>query len=56
MELFGRGCLYSIIFVVIMFVLAMLAGGTITIPWFIFLPIVGFIWWLAYKVTKDKQI
>lgn len=55
METFGRGCLYSIIFMAFMFLLAFLMGGEISIPIFIFLPIVGFIWWLAYKVTKEKS-
>ncbi|GEL78129.1 hypothetical protein [Tenuibacillus multivorans] len=55
MELFGRGCLYSLIFVGVMFVLAIMAGGHITIPWFIFLPIIAFIWYLAYKKTNEKD-
>ncbi|WP_167392983.1 hypothetical protein [Paenibacillus ihbetae] len=51
METFGRGCLYLIIGAVVLLLLAMLLGTTITIPWFIFIPLVI----IAFVVAASKS-
>jgi hypothetical protein len=55
METFGRGCLYCVLGVVGIMVLAMITQSTINIPWFIFIPAVVFAFWAAGKKTKDKD-
>lgn len=52
METFGRGCLYIIIGMVVVMILAFFVGGTITIPWFIFIPLLIFAFWVASKNNK----
>lgn len=49
METFGRGCLYIIIGVVCLFVLAFLIGGTIHIPWIIVIPLIILAFYIASK-------
>lgn len=51
METFGRGCLYIIIGMVLLLLLAMLLGTTINIPWFIFIPLVI----IAFVVAASKS-
>ncbi|WP_162531875.1 hypothetical protein [Bacillus sp. FJAT-28004] len=52
METFGRGCLYIILGVLLVMVLAFIVGGTITIPWYIFIPLVVLAFWAASKKGK----
>lgn len=52
METFGRGCLYIIIGVGVMLVLAFIVGGTITIPWFILIPLIILAFWAASRKNK----
>lgn len=52
METFGRGCLYIIIGVVAVMALAFIVGGTITIPWYILLPLIALAFWAASKKRK----
>lgn len=47
METFGRGCLYIIIGIVLLLLLAFLIGGSITIPWFIAIPPIVLAFWAA---------
>ncbi|MFE9279648.1 hypothetical protein ACQKLN_28050 [Paenibacillus glucanolyticus] len=51
METFGRGCLYIIIGMIVVLLLAILIGSTITIPWFIFIPLVI----IAFAVAASKS-
>lgn len=55
METFGRGCLYIIVGIIFLFGIAILIGGTITIPWFIVIPLVVFAFWAASQKTKNKD-
>ncbi|MEY9091665.1 hypothetical protein [Paenibacillus chitinolyticus] len=52
METFGRGCLYIILGIVVLMVFALLAGGTVTIPWIIAIPLVVLAFWAASKKNK----
>lgn len=52
LETFGRGCLYIIIGIVVLTVLAIIVGGTISIPWFIVIPLVILAFWAASKKSK----
>ncbi|MFX3635483.1 MAG: hypothetical protein ACE3L7_04295 [Candidatus Pristimantibacillus sp.] len=52
METFGRGCLYIIIGIFIVFVLAFIVGGTINIPWFILIPLIILAFWAASRKSK----
>ncbi|WP_165279883.1 hypothetical protein [Paenibacillus protaetiae] len=52
METFGRGCLYIIIGIIVVLFLAVLVGGTITIPWFIFIPLIILAFWAASRKGK----
>ncbi|WP_349408689.1 hypothetical protein [Pseudalkalibacillus sp. SCS-8] len=54
METFGRGCLYIIIGMGVLFLIAMLAQAHITIPWFIFIPLVIVAFWVAKQKTDSK--
>jgi uncharacterized membrane protein YdbT with pleckstrin-like domain len=51
-ETFGRGCLYIIVGVVVVMALAILVGGTITIPWFILIPLIILAFWAASRKSK----
>ncbi|MBD7966658.1 MULTISPECIES: hypothetical protein [Paenibacillus] len=52
METFGRGCLWLIIGVIGLMLLALITQSTINIPWFIFIPIVILVFWIASKKSK----
>ncbi|MGE6227694.1 hypothetical protein [Paenibacillus chitinolyticus] len=52
METFGRGCLYIILGIVILMVFALFAGGTVTIPWIIAIPLVVLAFWAASKKNQ----
>lgn len=52
METFGRGCLYCIMGVAALLVLAFITRSTINIPWFIFIPLVILAFWAASKKNK----
>jgi|GEM_PF-1180203 hypothetical protein len=52
METFGRGCLWLILGTLGVFVLALITQSTINIPWFIFIPIVILVFWMASKKNK----
>ncbi len=52
METFGRGCLYCIIGVVVLTVFAFITQSYINIPWFIFIPLVIFAFWMASKKSN----
>jgi len=51
MDTFGRGCLYCIVGVLVVFLFAFIAQTTINIPWFIFIPLVI----LAFYVASKKN-
>ncbi|ACX67488.1 hypothetical protein SAMN04488688_102246 [Paenibacillus sp. cl141a] len=55
METFGRGCLYLIIGMVVLLLFALLLGTTITIPWFIFIPLVVIAFAVAASKSKRKD-
>ncbi|MGC6584817.1 hypothetical protein ACPV3A_07555 [Paenibacillus sp. Dod16] len=55
METFGRGCLYIIMGMVGLFLLAILLGTTITIPWFIFIPLIIIAFAIAASKSKNKD-
>lgn len=52
METFGRGCLYIIIGIVVLMILAFIIGGTINIPWIIAIPLIILAFWAASKKSK----
>lgn len=52
METFGRGCLYMIAGIVLLTVLAVVFGISITIPWFILIPLIILAFWAASKRSK----
>lgn len=52
METFGRGCFYLILGAIGLLFLAFLTQSTIHIPWFIFIPVVVLVFWLAAKKSK----
>ncbi|MCM3783528.1 hypothetical protein M3231_11120 [Neobacillus mesonae] len=52
METFGRGCLWLILGVIGLMGLAFITQSTINIPWFIFIPIVILVFWMASKKSK----
>lgn len=52
METFGRGCLYVILGIIAVMALAFIVGGTITIPWFILIPLIILAFWAASKKGK----
>ena len=54
METFGRGCLYIIIGIIVLMVLAFIIGGTITIPWFIAIPLIILAFYIASQKSKNK--
>ncbi|WP_445670269.1 zinc-ribbon domain-containing protein [Paenibacillus sp. PL2-23] len=52
METFGRGCLWLIIGSLGLLVIAFLTKSTIHVPWFIFIPIVVLVFWIASRTGK----
>ncbi|NIK70371.1 hypothetical protein [Paenibacillus sp. BK033] len=52
METFGRGCLWLILGALGLLVLAVITQSTIHIPWFIFIPVVILVFWMASKKNK----
>lgn len=52
METFGRGCLYIIFGVIIVMAMAFIVGGTITIPWYILIPLIILAFWAASRKGK----
>ncbi|GLX66821.1 hypothetical protein [Paenibacillus glycanilyticus] len=52
METFGRGCLWLILGVLGLFVIAVITQSSIHIPWFIFIPAVILVFWMASKKSK----
>ncbi|WP_170006270.1 hypothetical protein [Bacillus fonticola] len=55
METFGRGCLYNIVFVAVMMVVAFIFQANINIPFFIAIPVVLGLFYLAHVRTRDKN-
>lgn len=52
METFGRGCLWLILGTLGLLLIAFITQSTINIPWFIFIPIVIIVFWMASKKSK----
>ncbi|WP_182300995.1 hypothetical protein [Cohnella cholangitidis] len=52
METFGRGCLYLILGFIGITVFVILTRSTIHIPWFILIPLIIFVFWIASKKSK----
>jgi len=52
METFGRGCLWLLLGMAGLLVIAIVTQSSIHIPWFIFIPIVIFVFWMASKKSK----
>ncbi|MFD2042962.1 hypothetical protein ACFSTA_01420 [Ornithinibacillus salinisoli] len=55
METFGRGCLYIIIGMVLLFIFAVFTRSYINIPFFIAIPLVILAFYIAKKKTDDKN-
>jgi len=55
MEAFGRGCLYIIVAMAILFFLTVITQSHITIPWFIVIPLIALAFWIAKKKTDEKN-
>jgi len=55
METFGRGCLYIIVAMAILFVIAVITQSHINIPWIIAIPLVALAFWIAKKKTDEKN-
>ncbi|UQZ35544.1 hypothetical protein C2I18_19670 [Paenibacillus sp. PK3_47] len=56
MKTFGRGMLYSIIAIVILLAISFVIGETITLPWYVFIPLVVLVWGLAfYQSSKERE-
>ncbi|ULO09507.1 hypothetical protein H1230_12450 [Paenibacillus sp. 19GGS1-52] len=55
MKTFGRGMLYSIILIVILLVISFLIGDVITLPWYVFIPLVFLVWGLAFYQSKKEK-
>jgi len=55
METFGRGCLYIIVGIVILMLLALLTQSQITISIFIVIPLIIIAFWIAKKKTDKKK-
>ncbi|WP_199731642.1 hypothetical protein [Cohnella endophytica] len=53
METFGRGCLYLIVGFIVLMLFVIMTQSTIHLPWFILIPIIVFVFWLAR--TKSKK-
>ncbi len=52
LETFGRGCLYLILGVVALTIIAFLTRSTINISWFVIIPVVILVFWLASKQSR----
>ncbi|AIQ58563.1 hypothetical protein [Paenibacillus borealis] len=55
MRTFGRGMLYSIIVVVILLAISFIIGDTVTLPWFVFIPLVLLVWELAFCQSRNED-
>lgn len=55
MKTFGRGMLYSIIVVVILLSISFVIGDTVTLPWFVFIPLVLLVWGLAFYQSSNED-
>ncbi|MGD6779320.1 MULTISPECIES: hypothetical protein [Bacillaceae] len=55
METFGRGCLYVIIGIGVLFLLAIVTQSHINIPFFIAIPLVILAFYIAKKKTDEKN-
>ncbi|WNS45377.1 hypothetical protein [Paenibacillus sp. MMS20-IR301] len=55
MKTFGRGMLYSIIVVVILLAISFVIGKTITLPWFVFIPLVVLVWGIAFYQSNNED-
>ncbi|AIQ29846.1 MULTISPECIES: hypothetical protein [Paenibacillus] len=55
MRTFGRGMLYSIIVVVILLAISFIIGDTVTLPWFVFIPLVLLVWGLAFYQSRNED-
>ncbi|MGG1878877.1 hypothetical protein ABDI30_15090 [Paenibacillus cisolokensis] len=51
METFGRGCLYIIVGMVLLLLVAILLQTSIHIPWFIFIPLVI----IAFVIAANRS-
>ncbi|WP_209480341.1 hypothetical protein [Virgibacillus litoralis] len=52
LEAFGRGCLYIIIGIAVLFFLAMLTQSHINIPIFLVIPLVILAFWVANRKSN----
>jgi RNA polymerase subunit RPABC4/transcription elongation factor Spt4 len=52
MATFGRGCLWLILGTLGSVLIAVITQSTIQIPWFIFIPVVILVFWMASKKGK----
>ncbi|OMC71788.1 hypothetical protein BK126_06985 [Paenibacillus sp. FSL H7-0326] len=50
--IFDRGCLWLILGAIGILVLSFITQSTINIPWFIFIPVVILVFWIASKKSK----
>jgi hypothetical protein len=55
METFGRGCLYIIIGIGVLLLIAIVTQSHINIPIFIAIPLVILAFYIAKKKTDDKK-
>ncbi|PKR76793.1 hypothetical protein CEY16_13315 [Halalkalibacillus sediminis] len=55
METFGRGCMYIIIGIAILFFLALITQSHINIPWIIAIPLIILAFFVASKKTNDED-
>lgn len=53
METFGRGCLWLILGFIGLMIIAFITRSTINIPWFIFIPIVILVFWMASQKSRN---
>ncbi|MEK3733738.1 MULTISPECIES: hypothetical protein [unclassified Paenibacillus] len=51
METFGRGCLYIIVGMILLLLVAILLQTSIHIPWFIFIPLVI----IAFVIAANRS-
>ncbi|WP_167347600.1 hypothetical protein [Paenibacillus ihuae] len=56
MKTFGRGMLYSIIVIVILLAISFFIGETVTLPWYVFIPLVLIVWGIAFYQTKKERV
>lgn len=55
MKTFGRGVLYSIIAITVLLHISMITWETITLAWYIFLPLVVLIWGLKFYQSSRES-